>query len=230
MDTFFAFSTLIVLVGEGHGGPPGAPAPLERVRAGDGLGADGDAAHVGDLVGPQRVDGVAEHVDAAEHRWHLRLGEALAAGGGPLRGELGVAQVDADRAAVDPAELLVDELHGGLHRLAQLGVGARRGVLLVHHAEHDRFAGGLGGRVGDVGPDGGPAGAGQQRGPCVQFFAVVLPALAVLSGAGSLQPLSAAAPSATAMAVPKIALRLTLSPDVVVRMSPALRPALAPRS
>ena len=80
----------------------------------DGLGADRDAADEGDPVLVERVDAVAEHVDAAEHRRHPLLDELLTAGGRSLGGELGVADLDLDRAAVHPAQLVVDELDAGL--------------------------------------------------------------------------------------------------------------------
>jgi hypothetical protein len=120
------------------------------------------APDVGDLVVLEDVDGVAEHVDAAEHGGDLGLGEALPTGGGALHRELGVAHGDLDRPTVDAPELLVHEVDPGAHGLAELGERTGRGVLLVDHPEADGLTRGGHRPVGDQLGDGGGPGAVEQ--------------------------------------------------------------------
>ena len=155
------------VVGEGDGRAPGATAPLERQRVGHRLGADRDAADVGDPVVGEGVDGGAEHVDAAEDGGHAGLDHLLAARGRALGGELGVAHEQLERTTADAAQLLVDELDRGLVGLAELGERRRRRVVLVDHAEHDRLTRRLGGLVGDDVGEGRLPRAGQQVGRAV---------------------------------------------------------------
>ncbi len=150
------------MVRERHRRAPRAAAPLERVGGLHRRGTDRDPTRVGDAVVLEHLDRRAEHVDPAEHDRDARLDELLSAGGGALGGEVGVADLEADRTTVHAAELLVDEVDRRVRRLAQLRVRTARGVLLVHHAEHQLLAGGFDGLVGDQVADGGLAGALEQ--------------------------------------------------------------------